>query len=374
MSQLYPEVRDGSNLRANASQALYLMVGVEGAATVGGTAVVGWVYEISRPSEADTFFGSTSSLAAMVKYLLGRGLPSVKAVASVKGAFTAEITERGVAWANLESDPEVRIRMTDSETQAIIAAHATSATNAKLIQNRQFAISGMAAASTAAALQAAADAIASIRGVLVGPGHIANGVVASGRFSAAAVAAWLGLNPNPADDGDTAPLPNIDSIELDVQGMPLFRQKVVAGVEVNDHETLLQQGVSTLRNARLGSGVEISHLRTTYQVDSRYDALSTLMIEDEIFLGIRKYAEAQALLRKGNSEVNRDLLKSGVEALFANDFREWVEPVIGSDGLPSFNVSVIPSADMRQMILGYEGKIIRSTQTILVSGSLSIAV
>lgn len=375
-TQLYPEVRDGSNLRANASQTLYLMIGVEGAAAVGGTCVVGQIYEVARPSEADTLFG-VSTLTTLVKYLLAKGVPSVKAVASAKGAYGGgtELAERQAAWANLESDAEVRIRMTDSETQATLAALADSAENAKLIQNRQFAVMGMAAATSSATLEAAADAIASSRGVLVAPACFdSNGVLQSGNFTAASIAAWLAQNPDPTDDGDTAALPGLSAIETDAQGMPLFRQKVVAGVEVNDHETLLQGGVSTVRNARLGTGVEITHLRTTYQTDSRYDALSTLMIEDEIFLAIRNYAEAQKLLRKGNSQENRDLLKAGVEALFRDDFRNWVEPVESPSGDPSFNVSVIASADNRQMIIGYEGEIIRGTQTILVSGNLSIAV
>lgn len=370
--QLYPEVKDGSGLGPKFSRPQFHVIGIEGQAGASGTTVVGRVEEISRPTDADTLFGTTSSLAMLVKFVLARGIPSVKAVASVKGSYSAESTERQTAWQNLESDPDVRLRLTDAVTQSILDLHATSAENANIIQNKQVAFGGMPTGTSKAALISAAGAVNSKRGVLVGPGvHDEGGVLLAGPYAAGAVVARVALNPDPSDDLDTVALHGLTGIEKDGMGMPIFRQKVVAGAEVNDYSDLLVGGVSPLRTGRRG-GVEITHLRTTYTADSTFDALSTLMIIDEVFIRVRDYCERMLFLRKGNTAVNRNLLQSGIQALL-NELQDWLEAKQQVDGTTGFNVAVTASADKRQMIVSYEGEVLRGVQTILIAGNLSIA-
>jgi hypothetical protein len=140
----------------------------------------------------------------------------------------------------LESDENVRIRLTDSEVQADLAALAVSAANADLIYNKQIAICGMPSGTTKANLLTAATAIATgglaaaSRTMLVAPGvYDATGVLRGGSFAAAAVAAEVAKNSDPTNDLDLWDVPFLSAIEKDGSGMPVFRRRVLAGVAKN---------------------------------------------------------------------------------------------------------------------------------------------
>lgn len=372
ISQLYPEVKDGTNLGPRFSQALFLPIGVEGQKDAGGSQAIATPVDISRPSDADTLFGAASTLAVLIKFLLGRGVPVVTAVASASGVAPT-LVQRQAAWALLESDPKVRVRLTDSTTQADLEALADSAENADLINHKQVAFVGMATGTSLANLSTAAQAIASKRAVLVAPGiYDENGNLLSGAFAAAAVAAEVSKNSDLADDLDTLPLAGLTDIEHAADGLPLFRQRVTGGTAVNDFEDSLQDGVSPLRRGRNG-GVEITHLRTTYTVDTTMDALMTRLIVDQLFIDVRDYVETNNFLRRGNTDATRNDLKAGVEALL-DERSNWVKPLPQPDGTTGYNVGVSSSADGRQVIVSYKGEVIRGVQTVLVDAQLSIPV
>ena len=370
--QLFPEVIDGSSLGATFSQPLYLPIGIEGGADAAGSATVGQVKQILRPSEADAFFGPVSSLSKLVKFLLERGVAPVFATASAKGTAPA-LTERNTAWDLLESNPNIRIRLTDSTTQADLSALADSCESAELIQNKQFCVVGMPNGTTKANFLAAATAITSKRGVLVAPSvYDENGTLMSGAYAAAAVAAEGSKNSDPTDDLDMLVIPNLSGIERDSAGQDVFRIKVVGGTATNDFEDLLQGGVSPLMPGRPG-GAAISHLRMTYKTDGTFDSLMTRVIVDQVFVLVRDYCYDFNALRRGNTPQNRELLRSGVEALLI-EHNSWVLPLTQADGSVGYNVSVVASPDQRQMIVHYQGQIVRGVQTILIDGDLLIAV
>lgn len=370
-SQLYPEVRDGTTLGGRFSQALFLPIGVEGEKDAAGTATVAVPEVIGKPSDADTKFGASSPLAELVKFLLDRGIPEVTAIASASDVVPT-LAQRQTAWAILESDPNIRIRLTDSVVQADLVALGDSAENAELINHKQVAFGGMTSGTTLAAYQSAATAIASKRLVLVGPGILdENGVLKSGVFSAAAVAAEAAKNSDITDDLDTLALEGFTGIEEDANGMPLFRLKVAGGSAVNEFETLLTSGVSPLRNGRSG-GVEITHLRSTYTVDSTRDALMTTLIVDQLFIDVRDYIEGNNFLRRGNTARVRDDVKAGVEALL-QERSNWIRPKVQPDGTSGYFVQVVASANEKQIIVSYKGVVIRGIQTVLVDQSLEIS-
>lgn len=374
-SQLYPEVIDGSTLGAKRSEPIFLPIGAEGQIDNVGTGILGAVYSVSRPSEADTLFGPVSSLGAVVKFLLGRGVNPVLATPSKKGSAPL-LADRQAAWGFLESDKNVRIRVTDSVVQAELDALATSCENASLINHKQFSMVGLASATTKANLIAAAGAVASSRCTLIGPGvHDNNGVLMNGLYSALATAAEVARNPDPGDDLDTLVIPNLTGIEKDAGGLPMLRVKVSAGAVVtNDFEDLLQGGVSPLMPSRDGGGVAIAHLRMTdISGNGMWDALSSRIIVDQIFVLVREYCYEKLALRKQNTPENRQSLSSGVQSLL-NEHRDWISPIVQPDGSEGYGVEVIASADKRQMIIGYEGDVVRNTQTILVNGQLNISV
>jgi hypothetical protein len=120
-------------------------------------------------------------------------------------------------------------------------------------------------------------------------------------------------------------------------------------------------------------GVAISHLRMTYIVDGTFDALMTRVIVDQVFVLVRDYCYSFNALRRGNTPANRELLRSGVEALLI-EHSSWVQPLVQNDGSFGYNVSVVASADQRQMIVHYQGQVVRGVQTILVDGDLLISV
>lgn len=370
--QLFPEVKDASTLGAKFSQNTALGIGVEGQSASPGTAVVARVYAVTRPSDGASLFGSTSLLYARVQQLLNLGVTPVYAVAS-KADSTPSLSERQAAWQNLESDSRVRIRLTDSKLQSDLVALAASCNNASTIERKQFAILGMDFGITKSALISAAAAINSKRAVLVGPGvYDDGGVLRSGNYAAAVVAAEVSKNQDLADDLDTYILPGLTGIELDSIAQPIFRQKVVSGTPTNDFEDLLQAGVSPLMPGRTG-GVAISHLRMTWIADTTMDALMTRLITDQIYVLVREYAYEFNYLRKGNTPGNRELLRSGIDGLLREN-NDLIQPIIQPDNKPGYGVAVVASTDQRQMIVSYSGVVVRGVQTILVDGSLSIAV
>jgi hypothetical protein len=372
LSTMYPEVIDATTLGPRFSQPLYLPIGVEGQADAAGSAVVGTLYDISTPAQSDLVFGAPSSLSALVKLLLGRGIPSVKAIASAK-ASGPTLIQRQAAWAVLESETSIRVRLTDSVVQADIVALADSAEFAELINHKQIAFVGMAAGTASAALITAATAVSSKRAVLVAPGvYDETGTLLSGALAAAAVAAEVAKNPDIADDLDTMRISGYTGIEVDAGGMPLFRKRVTGGVAVNDFDTLLAGGVSPLRKGRNG-GVEITHLRMAYVTDTTFDALMTRLIVDQLFIDVRDYVESNLFLRRGNTLDTRNDLKAGVEALLA-ERSNWLLPKTLPNGTVGYGVSVIASVDNRTVTVGYQGVVVRGIQKVLVDAKLEIPV
>ena len=373
-TQLFPEVIDGSTLGVRVSNPVYLPIGIEGWADADGDAVVNQVYLISSASDAVAHFGVASKLTALCKYLIDRGATQVTAVASAKGAVAPTLVQRQAAWQTLEARREVRIRLTDDTVQATHVALATSCDNANMLNNKQFAIVGMAAATTKAALLTAATAINSKRVVLVGPAvYDENGVLQSGAFLAASVAALVAQNSDPSDDLDTLVIPKLTGMEKDALGNNLLRSLVVGGVVTNDFEDLLQGGVSPVMPPVDGSaGVAISHLRMTYKTDSSFDALMTRIIMDQLFVGIRDQAMNFMSLRKGNTAVTRGQLASRIDA-FLKANGDIVLPEILGDGSTGYGVNVQSDSSGRQQIINYGGQVVRGTQTILVNGNLVIA-
>lgn len=373
--QLYPEVIDKSNVGPRFTQPLFLPVGIEGQASTTGTGTVGTIYLINRPSDADGLFGIGSSLANLVKFTMGRGISPILAAASVKSASLPTIGERQAIWQSMESDGNIRIRLTDSVTDSDLAALADSCENAELIQNKQFGIGGRPYGTTKSALITSASAIASKRFVLAGPGLIdasSPPQQISGAYAAAVMAAKLAPNADITDDLDLLEIENMTSIETGANGLPIFSRKVVTGAAVNDFEDLLQGGVSPFKNQQNG-GVQFTHIRTTWTTDGTFDALTTRLIADQVFLDIRDYALASKILRRPNNEVTRDDLAAGVTAMLF-DRISWISPRMQSDGKLGYNVAVIPTADARGIIISYAGEVIRNIQTITVDAQLTIPV
>jgi len=347
-----------------------------------GDATVNVMYSILRTDQAVARFGSlaTTRLTRLIDALLARGAGPVIAVASKKGSAPL-LADRQIAWALLESDPNVRIRLTDSITQADLAALAVSAANAALINKKQIAIMGLAAATTKSALIAGATAVAAggkeaaTRSCLVGPGiYDAFGTLQDGGYAAACVAAEVAKNGDPSNDLDLFVLPQVTAIEKDSSGMPIFREKVVSGVAVNDFEDLLVGGVSPLMTAITDVGaVSISHLRTTYVTDTTHDNLMTRIIEDQVFLDVKNYLLNGGFLQQGNTPEVRKRIQSGVEAVL-HERISWLSPVLQGDGTLGYGVDVTSSVDQRQVTVNYQGEIVRGIQTVQVTGNLSITV
>lgn len=377
-TMLDPRVLDASTLLPRATQGIYLPVGAEGQMDAGGTGTVGTPYVINRLDEANTGFGPNSSLTRIVQALLDRGAGPVLAIASAKATLPTTV-QRQAAWAVLESDLTVRIRITDSEVQADLAALAISCKNADLIFNKQIAVCGMPSGTSKAALITAATALAAdttgaTKTCLVGPGvYDSSGTLRGGSYAAACVAAEIAKNADPSMDLDLWGIPLLTGTELDGAGLSVFRRKVVSGAAVNDYEDLLQGGVSTLQPSRVPGGVMTTHLRTVYTTNSTYDNLYTRIIQDQVFVDVKNYIYEQNFLRLGNTDTTRARIKSGVEAIL-NERKSWVAPVTQSDGSVGYNVTAVPSADMRQVIVGYQGVVVRGINTVLVAANLTIPV
>ncbi len=374
-NQLYPEVIDGTTLNERQADSLFLPIAIEGQADAGGSSAILVKQKISRASDADTLFGIASTLTLLVRYLLDLGVGPVMAIASAKG-LTPTLVQRQAAWQILEAEDAIRVRLTDSTADADLAGLAVSCKNASLLNNKQFCIVGKPIATTKAVYLTSADTInadvdAGKRAVLISPGiYDQNGVLKSGAYAAASVAARVALNPDFADDLDTADLPRLTAIERDTAGNDVFRSIVVAGVVVNDFEDLLQGGVSPLMPG-INTGVAISHLRTVFQGDSTFDSLMTRLIVDQVFVLVRDYAIRFNQLRRGNTETTREQLRSGVDAILREN-ADLLKPVVLGDNTTGYSVQVTASPDERQQIVSYQGIVVRGISTIVVAGSLTI--
>src|SRR5215471_13627965 len=342
---LDPRVIDASTLIPKATSAIYLQPAVEGQMTASGSANVAVPTLITRLDQAAASFGSDSTLYAIINALMSAGAGPVIAAASAK-ATTPTLVQRQAAWEKFESDETIRIRLTDSEVQADLAATAI----------------------------AAGTQIPASRTCLVGPGvYDSTGVLKGGSFAAAYVAAEVAKNADPSNDLDLWDLPLLLGIELDGFGLPVFRRKVVSGVATDDYEDLLQGGVSPLQPSRVAGGVATTHLRTTYTTNTAWDAIYTRIIVDQVFIDVKAYIYDNNFFRAGNTETTRSRIKSGVEAVL-NERNTWVLPVQQADGSLGYNVSVQPSPDMRQVTVGYEGIVVRGISTVKVAGHLTIPV
>jgi len=372
-TQLFPEVVDASTLLAKPSSPIFLPVGVEGQMDNDGDATVGTLYSISTISEALDAFGVASTLSRLIRVLIDHSAFPVVAVASKKGSAPL-IADRKAVWDDLSSDENVRIRLTDSLVQSELVELSNNCESAELVQHKQVAFGGLTTGKVGADYSTAASAIGSNRFCLVGPGvYDSDGTLRDGSYAAAVVAAEVAKNADLANDLDLWDLPLLAGIEKASNGQPLFRNKVSAGVATNDFEDLLQDGVSPLMPSRTSSGVQISHLRTTYTTTTAYDALATRLISDQVFIDVKNYILASGFLRRGNTEAVRNALKAAVNALLFERVG-WVSPITQPDGIQGYNVGVTPSADLRQVTVSYEGQVIRGIQTIQISASLAIPV
>jgi hypothetical protein len=380
-TQLFPEIVDASTLGQRLSSPIYLPIGIEGQADNAGDASINTIYTIARTDQAIAHFGpaSASRLTALIVALLARGAGPITAVASKKGS-TPLLADRQISWALLESHPDVRIRLTDSLTQADLVALATSLANANLINHKQIGFMGMASGTSKSGLITAAGAVAgsgkegATRSVFVGPGVYDDvGILQDGGYAAMCAAAEVAKNGDPSNDLDLFQLPLLTAIEKDASSLPIFRQKVVSGVAVNDYEDLLQGGVSPLESSPAGSGVAISHLRTAYTTDTTHDALMTRIIEDQIFIDVRNYILNGGFLQQGNTDSTRKRIQSGVEAVL-HERISWLNPLTQPDGSQGFSVAVSSSVDQRQVTVSYQGQIVRGIQTVQINGNLTIAV
>lgn len=376
---LDPQVIDASTLVPKATSSIYLPVAAEGQADAGGTATVGVLYVINRIDESTGLFGVNSKLHLIVKALLDLGAGPVVASASAKGT-TPTLVQRQAVWQAMEADPGIRLRITGSEVQADQVGLAQSVANANLLYNKQVAVIGGATGQTKANQIALADAIvaagteAAQRTVVAAPGvYDAVGTLRGGSYLAAVYAAEIAKNADPSNDLDLWNLPLLTGIERDTNGLPLFKRQVVAGAAVDDYEDLLQGGVSPAQPSRVPGGVMTTHLRMAYKVNTSFDSLYTRIIVDQVFVDVKNYILDNGFMRSGNTQPTRDRVKSGVEALL-NERRSWISAIQQVDGSLGYNVTVVPSADMRQITVGYEGVVVRGISTVKVAANLSIPV
>lgn len=381
MAQLFPDVKDIGTLGAQPSIPYALPIGVEGQGGSDGSGAVGRIYEVDIPSQADELFGVNSPLSHLLKFLLGRGVSPIWAVASVMGSGTPNLTQRQTAWARMESSPLIRIRLTDDISLSTLDALADSCANASLIFNKQVGFGGLAAGTSKAQAISAAASINSNRFVLTGPGVILNdGTLQSGAYAAASVAAAVATNTNLADSLSLDILFNLAGIEEDANGLPIFIKRVVAGSVVNDFEDLLQSGFSPLMTDESGAGVRITHLRTTYvganpnAPDTSFDALMTRIILDQAFVAVKNYCYQNNWFRRGNTQANRDTLAAGVTSVLTSQFTGAILPAAQADGSIGYGVTVVPSSDMRQVTIHYEGQVVRDINVINIDEELTIPV
>lgn len=371
MANDYPQIVDKSTLTGVFLADQFLAIGVEGQKDTAGTATVALPVLVRTAEEANGLFGPNSSLATIIKFLLGRGINYVWAVASASNVAPT-LVQRQAAWVPLEENADIRIRLTDSETQADLVALADSCEWAEGIQHKQFCFEGLGGAANKAGAITAAGAVASKRAVLVSPGvYDVNGNLLSGRYGAAYAAAEVAKNPDITDSMNLAPIPATAGIEKDAAtGLPVYRLRSGAGTPVNDFQDLLAGGVSPFQTDRSGLAA-FTHLRTTWTTDTTFDALMTLLIKDQCFIDIRDLLLDNKQLRKGNTPDNRAFAAKIVEGyLKAHD--DWVQRVALSDGTTGYGVSVVNGVDGKSFTVNYFGQVVRGTNVININGTLTI--
>lgn len=367
----YPQIVDKSTLTGVFQGDQFLAIGVEGQKDAAGSAAVAVPQLITDPAQADTLFGPVSNLAKLVKVLLNRGMNYVIAVASSSGT-TPTLVQRQTAWGTLEEDSRVRIRLTYSTAQADLVALARSAEYAENIQNKQFAIVGMPTGTAKSALQAAGDALASKRAIIVGPSLFdLNGVAVDGQYAAAYTATMIAQNPDIMDSLNNAEIPGTTGIEKEAAtGLPLFRLRSNGGVPVNDFQDLEDHGISPFQQAPSGLAA-LTHLRMSYKTDTTFDALTTLLVKDTLFLEIKALLTEGKFLRRGNTDSNRSLAGKLVDQ-YLLDHSDWVKPVLLGNGTTGYGVTVVPSSDLKSFTVNYFGQVVRGTNVININGSLTI--
>jgi hypothetical protein len=368
----YPQIVDKSTLTGVFQADQFMGIGVEGQKDAGGTATVGLPIIVKTADEANTFFGPASSLASLVKFILGRGINYVYAVASASAALPL-LAARQTAWAALEENENVRIRLSDSLVQADLVALADSCEFAENIQNKQFCFVQLGGVSVKATALTAATAVSSKRGVLTSGGvYDLNGNLLSGPYGAAYAACEVAKNPDIADSLNEMSIPATAGIEKEVAtGLPIYRLRSGGGVPINDHQDLLTGGVSPYQQGRDGLAA-FTHLRLTYAVDTTFDALTTLLIKDEVFIGIRKRLREEKFLRVGNTVDNRSRAAKVVQ-MFLQEHDDWVQPVALADGTTGYGVTAVPGVDEKSFTINYFGKVVRGTNVININGTLTIA-
>lgn len=369
MPTLNPQITDESTLTGVFAVDSFLPIGVEGDMDNDGDATINMPEMISTPQEAATAFGAASSLTKLVQFILGRGISSVTAIAC---DTSHDLTAREAAWEILADDPTLRIRLTDGILQSELAALADSCEDAEGIQNKQFMFGGLPAPTTKSGLETAAAAIASKRAVLVGPGfYDLNGVLRSGAYVAALAACEVAKNPDITDSLNDTDIAATAGIELEAStGLPKFRLRSNGGAPIDDFEDLLDAGVSPLKTSPTGLAA-FTHLRTTWTTGDTFDALMTLLIKDEVFIGIRDTLRANAFLKTTDTTDNRARMVAVVNA-WLNAHDNWVQPVALPNGTTGFGVTATPSADLEKVTISYFGQIVRGTNVIAINGTLTI--
>lgn len=371
MANDFPQIVDKSTLTGVFQSDQFMVVGVEGQKDVAGSAVIALPVKVLTAEDANTYFGPASSLATLCKFLLARGLNYVVAVASASGSGPT-LVQRQAAWVALEENPDIRIRLTDSVTQADLVALADSCEWAEPIQHKQFCFLGLGGTSVKATVTAAASAIASKRAVLTA-GHVydVNGNLLSGQYDAAVAAVEVALNPDIMDSMNSKPIGATAGIEKDAAtGLPIWRYKANAGTPVNDFQDLLTAGASPYQQDR-GGQAAFTHLRTTWVADTTFDALATLLVKDQVFLDIRDLLLDHKALRQPNTPDNRSLAAKIVEE-YLKGHADWVDKVNLADGTRGYGVTVVNGIDGKSYTVNYFGQIQRGTNVINVNGTLTI--
>lgn len=366
-----PQIVDRSSLTGVFIADDFLPMGVEGHMSNDGDAALNRPERISSAEEAQTAFGVGSSLTNLITLILGRGIASVTAVASDP---THELTSRETAWEALEDDPAIRVRLSDGTTQADMVAHANSCEYAEAIQNKQMCFMAPQTPTSKATLSTLAAAIASKRAVLLGPGiYDLDGVLRGGADVSAIVAGEIAKNGDITDSLNLYEIPATAGIEMETAtGLPLFRVRANGGSPVDDFQDLLDDGVSPLRQSPDGLAA-FTHLRTTWTQDETFDALQTLLIKDEVFLGIRQELLNNNFLRKPNTLDNRTLAAAIVDA-WLKAHSTWVSPIVLPNGTLGYGVSTTQGSDGKSFTISYFGNVVRGTNVIAINGTLTIAV
>jgi hypothetical protein len=369
----FPQIVDKSTLTGVFQTDSFFGIGVEGEMGDDGEATVGMPVVVSSVEEAVTQFGEDSSLTNLVQFILGRGLNYVKAVASASGS-TPNLGQRQDAWAPLEEDPTIRIRLTDDDESATHVALAESCENADLIQHKQFCVVGLAGPAVKATTVTVAGAINSKRAVLFDPGVFDNnGVLQEGAYAAAYGACELAKNPDISDSLNLAPVPATTGIEKDTTtGLPVYRLRTNGGDPIDDFQDLLDAGASPYMQGPDGRA-SFTHIRTTFTDDDTFDALVTLLAADGLFLGIRDLLLNAKFLRSGNTATNRSLASQMVNSYLKGQ-SNIVSPIELPDNTTGFGVSVTPSEDLKAFTVAYFGQIVRGTNVININGTLTIPV